>query len=154
MQCDATSSTSSFGVGESGATKGFWVPEGDREQLVNCEAVVLRFGSLDAGERTDECGEASCDILGRFVEGRDRWKQSGSRPTRRRRRRRRRSSQSSDKTSVCGLSPSLPPCSWIRLPFLSLSLSFSFLSFPFLLGFHFFLSSHFAACSSFGLVAV
>ena len=27
--------------------------------------VVLRLGSLDAGERTDECGEDSCDILGR-----------------------------------------------------------------------------------------
>ncbi len=40
---------------ESGALKGFWVPEAHREQPVKIEVVVLRFASLDAGERTNEC---------------------------------------------------------------------------------------------------
>ena len=54
---------------ESGATKGFRVPEADREQPVNFEVVVLRFASLDPGERTKECGEDSFDIFGEVCGG-------------------------------------------------------------------------------------
>ena len=89
---------------ESGATKGFWVPEAEREQPVNFEAVVLRFGSLDAGERTNECGEDSCDIFGevcggeRSVEADEQEDEDDEQE----------SSQSLHKLEcVCGLSPSL-----------------------------------------------